>query len=264
MALVDLSDHPPGEVIAMRADGEAIEWIERTAGHILRLDPDSEPLLVATVAVGTDGEQRGLLGHTVIDGRRYAAWTEPEGLRLVVGELTGDGHRLVWAGTGTDTRAVGGHLRARDGLLVLGLGELTDWALNHGSGAIVSLDPGGEPDQEPVVLSDGWNNPFAFTVIDDGTVVVADNAPANADERIGTDERRTDLPAPHRAPSAIAQLPDGRLGVCGFLDGELRAYERTAESFERAGTPGTCRTGLAVTAEGRVITVTDSAIVATP
>ncbi|MEM9036081.1 MAG: hypothetical protein AAGD18_15900 [Actinomycetota bacterium] len=264
VVLVDLGGLPPGEIIALRSDGETIEWIERTAGRIVRLAPDAAPSTVATLDVSTDGEQRGLLGHTVIEGRRFAAWTERQTLRLVVGELTDDGPELVWRGTGTATRAVGGHLEERDGMLVLGLGELTDWAQDHGSGAIVTLDPDGAPAQDPVVLTDGWNNPFAFVVLDDGTVLVADNAPAGSPERLAADELRTDLPAPERAPSAIAALPDGRIGVCGWLDGELRGYELTDDGFERAGTPGTCRSAVTVTAEGRIVTVTDDAIVATP
>jgi hypothetical protein len=267
--LMALGDRPPGEVIALRSDGEAVEWIERTAGRIVRLGPGADvPDVVTEIPVGIEGEQRGLLGHTVIDGRRFAAWTEPDTLRLVVGELTPDGPpQLVWTGTATGTRAVGGHLEALDGGLLLGLGELTGWAEEHGSGALVTLDPDGPPDQDPVVVSDGWNNPFAFVVTDDG-VLVADNAPAGRPERLGLvaddDEVRTDLPAPERAPSAIAVLADGRIGVCGWLDGELRGHELGDDGFERAGTPGPCRSGVAVTAAGRTVVVTDDALVALP
>lgn len=62
-----------------------------------------------TVAVGIEGEQRGLLGHTVIDGRRYAAWIDVDTLDLFVGEVTsGSVDRLVGAGTGTSSKDVGG------------------------------------------------------------------------------------------------------------------------------------------------------------
>ncbi len=264
--VLDLGDRPPGEVVALRADGEAVEWLDRTVGEVRRLEPGGVATVVATIDVGIEGEQRGLLGHTVVDGRRFAAWTEPDELRLVVGELVEGGEpRLVWAGTSTQTRAVGGHLRTLDDRLLLGLGELTGWAQDHGSGALVTLDPDGPPDQEPVVVSDGWNNPFAFVVDDDGTIFVADNTSVGGRERlaaVGDSEIVSDLPGPERAPSAIAVLDDGRVAICGFLDGELRAYEPTDDGFERAGTPGECRTAIAVTASGRTVVATSEALVA--
>jgi hypothetical protein len=118
-----------------------------------------------------------------------------------------------------------------------------------------------------VVVSDGWNNPFAFVVADDGTILVADNTAAGGTERlaaIGDGVMVTELPAPERAPSAIAVLDDGRIGVCGFLDGELRAYELAEDGFERAGTPGDCLTAATVTASGRTIVATADALVALP
>lgn len=285
--LLDVGELAPGDVIALRAadDGSGVEYVSRRAGEIYlaRVAPidlpagATNPELLASVPVSIDGEQRGLLGHTVIDGRRYAAWTDPDSLDLVVGELIDDGtQRLVWSGTTTDSNAIGGHLEARHGLLVLGLGSLTGWALDHGSGAIVTLDPSGEPAQTPIVLSDGWNNPFAFTVTDDGLIWVADNAPNGSDlpvderesERIAAgDDRRIVLlePPPQRAPSAIVALADGRLGVCGFLDNEMWAYEiiETAASddavrseIERAGTIGSCLSGAAVLDDGSIVTAT--------
>ncbi len=76
--------------------------------------------------------------------------------------------RIVWDAGGTAGGAVGGHLEAtHDGALILGIGQLTDWAKDHGSGAMLRLDPAGPPDQEPDVLSDGYINPFAFVVVGD-------------------------------------------------------------------------------------------------
>lgn len=264
--VLDLGDRAPGEVVALRADGEAIEWLDRTAGSLQRLEPGGDTTVVATVEVGIDGEQRGLLGHTRLGDRRFVAWTEPDGLRLVVGELVEDGDlRLVWSGTTTQTRAVGGHLDVLDGRLLLGLGELTGWAQDHGSGALVTLDPDGPPDQDPVVVSDGWNNPFAFEVGDDGTIFVADNTSVGGRERLAAiadgGEVVTELPAPERAPSAIAVLDDGRVAVCGFLDGELRAHELTEDAFERAGTLGDCRTAVTVTQSGSIVVATADALV---
>ncbi len=129
------------------------------------LDADDIETL-ATIEVGIEGEQRGLLGHTVIDGVRYAAWTDPDTFDLLVGEVGPDGvERVVWDGGGTAGGAVGGHLEAGgDGQLILGIGQLTDWARTNGSGALVQLDPDGPADQEPVIVSDGYVNPFAFAV----------------------------------------------------------------------------------------------------
>jgi hypothetical protein len=211
---------------------------------------------LARVAVGTAGEQRGLLGVVELDDHIYAAWTEPGSLRLVVGQLTPE-RRLVWSGTDTQTKAIGGHLEVRDSKLLIGLGELTGWAKQHGSGALVTLDPLGSAEQQPVVLTDGWHNPFAFVVAADGAVWVADNAPDGGAERIGRGDvagQTVELPGPQRAPAAIAVFGDGQLGVCGFLDGELRRYEVVAGeqlAVERRGTvTAGCRTGLAVAVTG--------------
>ncbi|MGK0274570.1 MAG: hypothetical protein ACI9N0_000947 [Ilumatobacter sp.] len=272
-----ISDALPGDVIALRADGDVIEYISRRTGEIRSFSQQqteqpaqgqTDTNVLATVDVSIEGEQRGLLGHTVIDGRRYAAWTEIDTLDLVVGEVTnGSLDRLVWAGTGTSSKAVGGHLEAQDGLIVLGLGSLTEWGRDNGSGAIVTLDPDGPAEQDPVVLSDGWNNPFAFTVLDNGTIWVADNAPDGSDlpvadrdgERIAQatgDAAGILEPPPQRAPSAIVQLPDGRLGVCGFLDNQMRAYEIADDSgaLERAGTIGPCLSGATVLDDGTIVT----------
>jgi hypothetical protein len=268
-----ISDAVPGDIIALRADGDVIEYISRRTGEIRSFSPQltegqTDTNVLATVEVSVEGEQRGLLGHTVIDGRRYAAWTDIDTLDLVVGEVTsGSVDRLVWAGTGTSSKAIGGHLEARDGLIVLGLGSLTDWGRDNGSGAIVTLDPDGPAEQDPVVLSAGWNNPFAFTVLDNGTIWVADNAPDGSDlpvaerdgERIAQatgDAAGILEPPPQRAPSAIVQLPDGRLGVCGFLDNEMRAYDIATDSgtLERSGTIGPCLSGATVLDDGTVVT----------
>ena len=266
-----VEDGLPGDVISLRANGTSVEYISRRSGEIRSFDSVDETMsTLATVEVSTDGEQRGLLGHTVIGGRRFAAWTAPDTLDLVVGEVTsGSTDRLIWSGTGTQSKATGGHLDTRDGQIVLGIGSLTDWAKEHGSGAVVTLDPDGDADQRPVILSDGWNNPFAFTVLADGTIWVADNAPDGSDlpvadregERIATTEAAGPSilePPPQRAPSAIVELPDGRLGVCGFLDNEMRAYSLTDDALERAGTVGPCLTGATVLDDGTIVTASTS------
>jgi len=283
--LVDLEagfpDLDVGDVIALRsatveADGGAVEWIERRPGRIMRLrlagppgvaGSASEVETVATIDVGTDGEQRGLLGHAVIDGVRYVAYTEPSADHLVVAALaaTGDVDRIVWDAGGTAGGAVGGHLEVLDGRLVLGIGQLTDWAKANGSGAMVSLDPTGPPDQAPVVLSDGYTNPFAFAPAGDA-LWVADNAVGDDVERIGRGDLadRDDhdaTAAPPRAPSALIALGDGELAVCGFLDGELLAWSPERGYGEALGP---CRTGAAALPDGTIVSVTDTAIVRFP
>lgn len=123
-AIIELVDSQPGDVIALRAaDGESsvVEWIDRRAGTIRSVDVSGDDLslddvvTLASIEVATDGEQRGLLGHTVIDGVRYAAWTEPDTDHLVVGALGSMGNdgndgndgapatveRIVWDAGGT-------------------------------------------------------------------------------------------------------------------------------------------------------------------
>lgn len=283
-SIIEFPDSQPGDVIALRAsdtDPDVVEWIDRRAGTIHRVDVDepAEITLIASIEVSTEGEQRGLLGHTVIDGVRYAAWTDPDNEHLVVGALTTDApasvDRIVWDGGGTAGGAVGGHLAATaDGRLLLGIGQLTDWARAHGSGALLALDPDGPPDQQPSVVSDGYINPFALAVVggEVGDVVwVADNAVGDDTERTGSIDLtdagarrdRADLDATGggpRAPSAVVALAGGEVAVCGFLDGELRPWSSEPVGY---GDPiGPCLTGAAALADGTIVTATADGLVA--
>ena len=278
--IVELTDSQPGDLIALRADDSdpsIVEWIDRRAGTIRSIDVD-EPATVtvlASIDVGTDGEQRGLLGHTMIDGVRYAAWTDPDTEHLLVGALTNavpaGVDRVVWDAGGTAGGAVGGHLGAtRDGALILGIGQLTDWAKDHGSGAMLQLDPLGLPNQEPAVLSDGYINPFAFAV-DGDQLWVADNAVGDDTERVGpidlgdgsTRIDRSDLAATGaepRAPSAVVALDDGTVAVCGFLDGQLRRWATVPLGYGDA--LGPCLTGATALSNGTIVTATPAGLVA--
>jgi len=292
LVLVDFAATPgtePGDVIALRSttdDGVTrVEWIERRTGRIRSVtfgqlaepngvgwqhaDAPVGPVeTVASVEVGTDGEQRGLLGHTVIDGVRYAAWTEPTANHLLVGEVDADGAgRIVWDAGATAGGAVGGHLETdADGDLILGIGQLTDWAKAHGSGAMLELDPAGPVDQVPVVVSDGYINPFAFTTAD-AQLWVADNAVGADAERIGRGDlggRDTFTPTgvEPRAPSAMIALDDGSIAVCGFLDALLRPWSPDTGTY--GDTLGPCLTGAAVLEDGSIVTVTADALVLLP
>ena len=285
-AIIELVDSQPGDVIALRAaDGESsvVEWIDRRAGTIRSVDVSGDDLslddvvTLASIEVATDGEQRGLLGHTTIDGVRYAAWTEPDTDHLVVGALGSIGNdgapatveRIVWDAGGTAGGAVGGHLAATaDGELVLGIGQLTDWAKEYGSGAMLLLDPAGPPDQIPMVLSDGYINPFAFAIVGD-QLWVADNAVGDDTERIGAVDlrapsvERDDLDATGsdpRAPSALVELPDGTIAVCGYLDGGLRRWSVDPPRY--GNSLGPCLTGATVLADGTIVTATADGLVA--
>ena len=248
-----------------RADVSDVVWIGQRDGvtsYASRTSGDIAPVTESDPPVGapehinmssTVREQAGLLGVAVLNDETFVSFTRADG-QLVVTDLNG---RMIWNGTTTQNKAIGGHLEIFAGKVVIGLGELTGWAQAHGSGALVALDPQGPPDQQPVVLTDGWHNPFAFTVVTDDAgshIWVADNAPDGGKERIGRGDKTasiTELPGPQRAPSAIVSLADGRLAVCGWLDKEIRSYEisgeQTQPSVERAGTIATgCDSALAL------------------
>lgn len=238
----------------------AAYFAERLTGRIYRLAYDSSnasPELVATIEVDTSGEQRGLLGLAVVGDRIFASWVRPGDLRVVVGQVDGTtAQPTTWVGPVTDVKAIGGHLGVLDGRLVLGLGELVqDPSV---AGKIVTLDPDGRTDQTPVDVSAGWHNPFGF-IVEDGAVVVVDNAPDGEKERLGP------VPLPEsaeRAPSAVVRIDKDRLGVCGFLDGQMRAYRTDGVTIERAGTiiSSGCRTGAMSLGDGRYLVTDESAV----
>ncbi len=285
--LLEFTDATPGTNVGLvavdDASGRTVEWIDRLDGTIHRLDIDNpgEPETVATIDVGTDGEQRGLLGQALVDDRRFAAWTRPANadgdFEIVVGEVVdGRAGELVWSGGRAGTGAIGGVLGELDGRILIGVGRNTEWdADTDVGGAILLVDPDGSVGDPVAELAVGFTNPWAFTVTDSGEVWFADNAagpdPDDPDvddiERIGRADRvdnRNDVPRieePGRAPTSMVELPDGRIGICGFLDNELRAYEvvdtdlgeRTG--LERAGTIMPCNLGAAVFDDGTIATL---------
>ncbi|CAN5851102.1 hypothetical protein BH18ACT2_BH18ACT2_18000 [soil metagenome] len=215
---------------------------------------------VADVGVRTDG-QRGLLGVAVdADGRTFAAWIRPDG-RLVVGQVAPGATRLVWEGPPSTDISNGGHLASRDGRLVIGVGDLLRNELIDDltaiNGKLVSLDPEGPPDQQPQPVSAGWNNPFAFTVVDDGTIWVADNAPGDTGERLMRGDADSgdgvELPA-GTAPAGIDHLGADQLVVCGFKSGALLRY-RIVDSrpTRQEDLAGDCQTATVVRAGGDVV-----------
>lgn len=289
--LVGFDEAAPGDIVGLTAvhgpDRRTAEWIDRLDGTVHRLDiddDDAEPEKIATIPVSTDGEQRGLLGQTIIDGRRFAAWTKPADLagdfEIVVGEVANEGPGdIVWSGGRAGGGAIGGVLDEYDGQILLGLGRNTQWdAETDVGGALLEIDPAGPSDQDGVALSVGYTNPWAFTVTESGDVWFADNAagpdpddPSVDDiERVGRGDLIDDrndvarITEPGRAPTSMVELPDGRIGICGFLDNELLAYEIVdtdageRRGLERGEVVMACNLGVAVFDDGTIVTLAQS------
>lgn len=242
---------PDGAVrVAIRARG-VIEDVSATG-------PVGPP--VAQVAVRADG-QRGLLGVAVdATGRTFASWTRPDG-RLVVGQVAGGVTRLVWVGPRSADLANGGHLAFRNGRLVIGIGDLLENDRKNDpaaiNGKLASLDPDGSPGQTPQIVSSGWNNPFAFTVLADGTIWVADNAPGDTGERLARGDiagaEAVELPAA-TAPAGIDHLGADELVLCGYKSRALLAYRlNDGHPRQRRTLTSDCRTAVVTLATGDVI-----------
>ncbi len=280
----------PGQIVGVAADDErgVVSWLHRTDGtvHELVLPDDGTPepdeaTIVASLPVGTDSSQGGLLDQVFVPGgERVLTWVTAEGGELVLGTLgtdPGAEPTVLWSAGPVGNGAIGGTLDlADDGTVLLSVGRNTAWDdARDTDGAILRFDLGAAA--EPAVVSTGYTNPWAIESVTaaDGSdeVWVWDNAagpdPEDPDaedvERLGRADRfdrsglvRSDRP--DRAPAAMVELGDGRLGVCGFLDNELRAYDvadgadgpRTA--LERAGTIMACNTAAAVFEDGTIVT----------
>jgi hypothetical protein len=233
-------------VAIVEVDEGGFAYAERRTGRVrlVRGDGELDPEPVATLDVTAEG-QRGLLGLARVEGdepRLFAAWTRAEDGRLVVGQVFPGEPRVIWEGPESVEQGNGGHLGVSPlGELVIGIGDAGATDLiddpDAPNGKLLALDPDGEVGQTPEVLSSGWRNPFAFAYDEDGRLWVADNAPPGGVERIGLGDKE-DAPVieltEKLAPSAMVVLFDGDLGVCGFLDGQMRQV-----AVNRGGGPGT-------------------------
>ena len=252
-------------------------YAERVRGVVRRVDArgrlEAEP--IARVSVSTVG-QRGLLGVAASpEGATFVAYTgRNRGRPLIVEQVT-PSRRVVWHGPNSARLANGGHLvyDTTRRMLLIGIGDLlerarvTDPAAPNGK--LLLLDPQGTPDQKPTVLSMGWNNPFAFTVLDDGAVWVADNVPGERGERLargdeGIPTHVTRLPA-DTVPAAVAALSRRLLVVCSYAQVRTFTYSIRAGSAARQPGPGDgtrCATGIASRQGGRRLWVADERSIA--
>lgn len=258
--------------------GGAIVAGDRLSGQIIRIaDPTAASGRVrrlATVAVSTPGEQGGLIGLTVDrSGRVFVSFTALGSERLTVARVEGGRSIPVWRGPRAADRANGGHLAvAPDGALVLGVGTMQDPEAvgdpRSVKGKLLRLDPDGEPGQRPTVISTGWSNPFAFAFAPDGVLWVADNSGGDAPERIalGNAGPRPEVIGvlPDRtAPSGLAILADGTLGICSYLRGTLLRWV-PGEPARTTDLHAPCDTGVIVLPNGSLVTAVPGKLVLSP
>jgi hypothetical protein len=263
-------------------DNGALLYGERKTGQVrlVRRNGELAPDPLAEVSVVADDRHQGLLGLVrLADGRLFAAWTRPLDSRLVVGEIGGDLEkaRLLWLGPVSVAQGNGGHLEVSPrGKIVIGVGDIGATELiddpEAPNGKMLALDPDRGMDQTPEILSSGWRNPFAFAYDAFDRLWVADNAGPGTPERIGLGDKEDGAVVElneNLAPSAMIVLPDGDLGVCGFLDGEMRRVD--IDQADRPGEDPTptltddvilepCTVGAAVLPNGTIIFSTPTEI----
>jgi hypothetical protein len=246
--------------------GGGFLWGDRVTGEVRRVNAagDATGGVVARVAVAATN-LHGLLGLArTPDGRLFAAWTDPSD-RLTVGRVSPGPTRIIWRAPAFSRFDVGGHLTVTPrGRLLLGVGAgvlpAPGGAPARPTGDLLLLRPDQRPGQAPVVLSTGWNNPFAFAYTPGGRLWVADNVPGRRGERLargdvaGRPTHVTPLP-PGTAPSGLAAVSDSRLVVCGFQSHLLQGFGVTAgRRAVAAGAPiaRNCWIGVIRLSDGRL------------
>lgn len=244
-------------------------WAERSTGQIRRTSGAVGSQItedVAQVSVSSDG-QRGLLGVAVdpADGELYVSYTDatPE-KRLTVAALREQDVRIVWQGPASTDIGNGGSIEfGPDGRLTLAVGDLTRNDLINDpaslNGKMLSLDPDGSAEQVPSQISAGWNNPFAFAYLSDGSLWVADNSPDEA-ERIA----RGDLGGipttvfqniGNAAPSGMEAAGEGTFYVCNYVLRSLDLWQTNGtEPPRRVRTlADNCSTAVTAYYQGQVV-----------
>ena len=259
------------EVVSIHGlpDGR-IRYAER-AGTVWELDSadDETPTALVRLAVDTE-DQRGLLGiASTSDGLLFASWVDTNGA-LLVSQVERGVASTVWTGPTTAPQANGGHLvLGPGGELIIGIGDL-----NQGQqrGRFLQLDPDGAPTQPPVVLSTGWNNPFAYDITPTGHIWVADNAPREEPERIGRGDTGAIIGALtiKTAPAGLAVLGDTdgvtTLAICGYVSRRLdiwRINDNAPKVLPGRPLADDCATAVAVLPDGRLAYATVDAVMVT-
>lgn len=266
----------PREGVLVERAREAAAMVPRPGGVLLYGELRTGRILteegeqVAKVEVATGG-QRGLLGLTYGPDEEtvFAAWTRASDRRIVVAAVAPGRQRLIWEGPPSADLANGGHLATSpEGKIVIGIGDLEDPGsvsdLSAPHGKIYALDPNGEADQEPEMISSSWNNPFAFTYTPSGALWVADNAPGNDRERlVRGDPISPGTVLPDRtAPSGLAAPDDDTLVVCGYATKLLIRYRIGGDGVPRedAKIATDCRFGVVALPDGRLAYATATQI----
>ena len=243
---------------------------ERTTGRIFEVDAKGtrgpEPLAELDVSVG---EERGLLGLAAGDeDEMFASYTDSQGF-LVVAALAGDNEpRLIWEGPQSEASGNGGHISfGPDGDLVIAIGDLGQPELiedvSRLNGKLLRLDPEGDEDQLPAVISGGWNDPSAFTFTPAGDLWVADEGRGDSSDRVARGDLSdgTERVAGLRdafGPAGLAAIDDETLALCGETNGELavlkidaRGIPYTLGSFPTLATD--CALGVIALEDGRLV-----------
>ncbi len=265
----------PAALAALPGGGFA--YGERLTGMVVAVDADGRnPQPIIDLDVSTRGQQ-GLLGLVAdLDSDHlFAAWTNADE-RLVVGRIDTGEVTIVWEGFAASDGANGGRLAfLPEGRLVVGVGTLRDSARvsepDTVNGKMLSIDPAGPSDQTPVVLSSGWNNPYAFAVTPSGELWVADNDPGSAAERLargdlgaeaGTDPEFTTLLPTTSAPAGMVAISNDELWVCGYVSRAMLRYRiNDAGLAERSGTvTADCQLDVIQLVDGGVVFSTEADI----
>jgi hypothetical protein len=211
-----------------------------------------------------DVSSAGLLG-VAVDGeqRVFASWIRPEG-NLVVGQVAPGEPRVVWVGPVSDGERTGGALAASpDGSIAIGVGDLGDRPAvtdrTAANGKVLAVDPNGDEEQRPPILSTGWVDPSDLAFLPDGELWVTDRGALFA-ARGGEGEPRFTVTFKGRVPSALAAEGPARLLICA--GGELAHYIVEEDGTWRRGSvvANDCGPSVTVLSDLSIVYSTDDAI----
>lgn len=233
-------------VQALAVDGSHLYYGMFDTGEIFKVNArrPATPTRLATVTVRGKGTN-GVMGLAVFDHELFVSYVQPD-RRLVVAKVVGGG--IVWRGPLVNS------LR-RDGHIVFD----PDGALYVSIGARVVRIVDGEAE----TVSDGWVNPFAFSIDERDRMFVAD-APSPGGKAFVARGRENDQPKrrrfatglPGSKPSGLAFVGDEVL-VCRSNVGDVaRLHIGLDNTARRRGSiEGVkCRNAVVVMSDGSVVT----------